>query len=166
MRLLHYYQSRPPLVKTLIDFVWLFFLVELPILVLAVAFSLDFLGPREDYEPQFSIEGLDPTDLLRIVLITPFIEELVFRGLPLVIYSSLKSHFSYWLLGLSSAVLFAMLHGGSAQNFPLNHFVAGLVYWKIAVERGLSHAVLLHALNNLTVGLIVLGATALGGEEA
>lgn len=164
MQLLHYYRSRPPLVKTLIDFVWLFFLVDIPIVAVALVFSLDFLGPSEDFKAQSSSEWLEPTGLLFTVLIGPFIEELLFRGLPLVIFSSLRSPFSYWLLGLTSAVLFSMAHGGSAQNFPLTHFIAGLVYWKVAVERGLSHAVLLHALNNSMVSLISLVAMVIGVE--
>ncbi len=94
--------------------------------------------------------------LLYVVIIAPFIEEFIYRG---IILSALAPY-GQGAAVLFSALAFGLMHGNIPQ--AASAFATGLVYAVIAVKCGsILPTVIIHCLNNLTANFSTL-ATAMG----
>lgn len=152
----------------------LFVRFGLPILVMLLPFSRDKLPPLRpatgdgwwDLLPAWAIllvvglvvpggttqlpDAPLPLLLLQLVVLTPVLEELLFRGIPL----ALCKHFDRRIVLLLLALLFALLHSGFTKVYALQ---AGLVLGiGLLLGRGLLFSILLHACNNLLAFLFLL----------
>lgn len=89
--------------------------------------------------------------LVILVLLTPLLEEFLFRGL---LFKGLRRRSSFVLAALSSSALFAVAHG--QWNVALDTFVLGLFLAKLVEDTGsLVPAVALHASKNaIALGLL------------
>jgi membrane protease YdiL (CAAX protease family) len=121
------------------------------------------------------LERLSKNPLLLLVLgviVAPLIEELLFRGVPFVLFRAVQRWNGWgekgrqtlcWTLGGMAAVLFAVAHGieGTKVHLPLPQLVLGLWSWHVINQRGLRYSILLHATyNSLPVGFMVLAQLA------
>lgn len=97
-------------------------------------------------------------------VVAPLFEEAVFRLLPSALLP--KRLGTMWEVGIPSAATFAVVHNLSfsestkepIMNFdavPAYQFIAGLLFWKLARERGYMHAVVAHSTYN---SIIISGA--------
>jgi len=98
--------------------------------------------------------------LLGAVVVSPFVEEVVFRG---AVLGALMMRWGFWASNVVTAVLFVGIHlpgwyfqGVLIQNMTmvwggaLSVFVLGVVFGYVAFRsRGVSGSILAHALNNL-----------------
>lgn len=88
--------------------------------------------------------------LLLFGVISPFTEEIVFRG---VIYNRLKKYFPVWIAILTSAVLFGGYHGNLVQG--IYGFLLGTVIaWLYEVTGSFRIPVMFHAFANISVFLL------------
>ncbi|GHG00980.1 hypothetical protein GCM10017783_11460 [Deinococcus piscis] len=99
---------------------------------------------------------------LLLAVVVPVIEELIFRGIPLLLRLGLwralpaRHHRAVTLvLGLVSAVVFAQAHNLVPGTLPLPQLWLGLLTWYAASTRGLRYSMLLHGLNNAVVVALV-----------
>ena len=91
-----------------------------------------------------------PLLLLQLVVLTPVLEELLFRGIPL----TLCKHFDKRVVLFLLALLFALLHSGFTKVYALQ---AGLLFgFCLLLGRGLLFTISLHACNNLLAILFLL----------
>ena len=115
----------------------------IPAWALLLLFGL--LIPGSDQLPQ----GPFPLLAIQLVVLTPILEELLFRGLPL----AHCKHFDKRVILLLLSLLFALLHSGYTKGYA---FLAGLVLGiGLLLGRGLLFSVTLHACNNLTTLLFL-----------
>ncbi|ADY26683.1 Abortive infection protein [Deinococcus proteolyticus MRP] len=116
---------------------------------------------------------------LLLTVVVPVTEELIFRGIPLLLrLGLLRVVPPGWARGLSlgiglvSAVVFASVHNLMPGTLPLPQLWLGLLTWHAASTRGLRYSMLLHGLNNAVVVslfilmMLVLGPQALQGAPA
>jgi Type II CAAX prenyl endopeptidase Rce1-like len=108
--------------------------------------------------------------LLGIAVFFPLGEELIFRGVPmLVLWLSARklpsleranSPFA-WGLGIVAAAVFSLAHGIGSSGFhlPLPQLGLGLWLWWIATRRGLGFSILAHGTYNFLPGLLAVFAT-------
>jgi Type II CAAX prenyl endopeptidase Rce1-like len=108
--------------------------------------------------------------LLGIAVLFPLGEELIFRGVPmLVLWLSARklpsleranSPFA-WVLGIVAAVVFSLAHGIGSTGFhlPLPQLVLGVWLWWIATRRGLGFSILAHGTYNFLPGVLAVFAT-------
>lgn len=90
------------------------------------------------------------------VLAAPLVEELAFRGLGLLLLGRPRVQQRFWLIGVGSAVLYALAHGAvDGSHFAVAQFVFGLIAWRAAALRGLRHAVFMHVWMNLFATLVL-----------
>jgi Type II CAAX prenyl endopeptidase Rce1-like len=110
--------------------------------------------------------------LLGIAVFFPLGEELIFRGLPmLVLWLSARKISSLeranlpfaWLLGIAAATVFSLAHGIGSSGFhlPLPQLVLGVWLWWIATRRGLGFSILAHGTYNFLPGVLAVFATGL-----
>jgi hypothetical protein len=108
--------------------------------------------------------------LLGIAVFFPLGEELVFRGVPmLVLWLSARKLPSLeranrphaWVLGIVAAVVFSLAHGIGSTGFhlPLPQLGLGVWLWWIATRRGLGYSILAHGTYNFLPGLLAVFAT-------
>lgn len=91
-----------------------------------------------------------PLVLFQLVVLTPILEELLFRGIPL----ALCKHFDKRAVLLLLSLLFALMHSGFTKGYAL---IAGLVIGgALLLGRGLLFGIALHACNNLFSALCLL----------
>lgn len=91
-----------------------------------------------------------PLLILQLVVLTPVLEELLFRELPL----TLCIHFDKRIVLLLLSLLFALLHSGYTKVYALQ---AGLLLGIcLLLGRGFLFTVTLHACNNLLTILLLL----------
>lgn len=85
------------------------------------------------------------------IILAPIIEELIFRGLPMLLSRSIA-------MAIITSFIFALLHGIEDEKgnikLPIPQFFGGLISWGIAGIYGLPVAMLIHALHN---GLAIIG---------
>lgn len=88
---------------------------------------------------------------IAIVLLTPIIEETLFRGL---IFRGLRLSSPFWLAATVSSALFALAHG--QWNVALDTFVLGLVLCNLADRtKSIIPGIFIHALKN-SVAFVIL----------
>jgi len=90
-------------------------------------------------------------------VLLPVVEEAIFRALPSsLIDNKNKSH--RWDIGIPTSLIFALAHNIGVDEFeelefkksvPIAQFMGGLFYWYLMREKGYSHAVLAHSMNNI-----------------
>jgi len=91
---------------------------------------------------------------MTLAVITPIVEEIIFRG---VILTSLASHIPFWAANVLQAALFTAMH--EAYEFFPFLFAFGLVTGRIRKHSGsLLSCMVLHAINN---GLVAWGMIAM-----
>lgn len=95
-----------------------------------------------------SYVGTDIDTIIRVVLIGPIIEELIFRGAGLRLFKKKDNKLEALLF---TSIFFGLAHANLAQ--AINSTLAGFVYGYVAIEFGLIYAILFHILNN---GLIYM----------
>lgn len=79
----------------------------------------------------------------------PLTQEIIFRFIPYqLFYLPTKK---YWLVGIVSSVVYALLHWYFGLTIIAGAFIFGLVLWWVMVKFGLIPAVLLHFLLNLVI---------------
>lgn len=100
---------------------------------------------------------LNPKTILAYVIAYPVGEEAVFRLLPNLFLP--KNGKMRWDVGVPVSMLFAAIHNIDdpvegkwfQKSIPLTQFVGSLFYWYLIRERGFSHSVLAHSINNASV---------------
>ncbi|HVI69827.1 MAG TPA: CPBP family intramembrane glutamic endopeptidase, partial [Magnetospirillaceae bacterium] len=81
---------------------------------------------------------------ITLVLVTPFTEELIFRGF---VFAGFRRRLPFWLAALGVSALFAWIHG--QWNVGLDVFVMSLVgCYLIEKTKNLWSAIFLHMLKN------------------
>lgn len=141
------------------------------------ALHADFLMPSQDQAQGVASRlTASPAKLLvAAVLLAPLLEELFFRGIPMLLMrlttkAETRVRLIVWIVfGLASAVIFSSMHGlkqiGTPphmrtvfQTLPLPQLVLGLWLWRVATQRGLQYSMLLHATFNLITFTLALQA--------
>lgn len=84
------------------------------------------------------------------VVLVPIWQEFVFRYLPFQFWYLPTGEF--WLVGLVSSFVFALIHWYFGKWFVVVAFLAGLLYWWVIVQFGFLAAILTHAIVNI-IGL-------------
>jgi hypothetical protein len=91
----------------------------------------------------------DPALMTLLVSVyAPMTEEISFRFLPRFFFG--KS----WKVGTASSLAFGFVH--NVQQIPIPQMVAGFYLWSLMRNRGISHAILSHAVNNTWVVILIL----------
>jgi len=88
---------------------------------------------------------------LKVVVIAPVIEEILFRG---IIMHGLMRNYRSWYAVLLSAILFSVFHLNPWQ-MTYTFFLGLLLGWIMVRTRSLPMAIMVHALNNLLVLLSI-----------
>lgn len=145
---------------------WRWMLAAIPVLVASLIIIrlslalLSFLLPAFDAE-QVQILGFDATNrpaelgiiFFSLVLVSPVIEEAVFRGF---IFAGLKRRLPIWLATLLSSALFGAVH--FQPNVSLVAFVLGLgMVWLYERSGSLWPSTALHALKNMIAFALLFG---------
>ena len=81
------------------------------------------------------------------IALVPIWQEIVFRYLPFKFWYLPTQNF--WLVGIASSVLFALIHWYFGGWFVVAAFAAGLLYLWVMVNFGLVAVILVHALVNI-----------------
>ncbi len=101
--------------------------------------------------------------LLNDGIISPTVEEVIFRLLPSTIVDYTEGEGVNWDVGVPVSLIFALGHNLEedelgelkfAESIPLSQFMAGLFFWYLMRERGISHSILAHSLGN-SISLLV-----------
>lgn len=147
---------RPKLVtSTLLTFAALLSVWSFSVLYRAIALQLGWSPPVSDSPSLTVLFGSDATGVLltvlMVVLVGPFVEELLFRG---VLLTALDERLGGVVAILLSAPVFAMLHGSLWSFVPLT-FLGIALGWLTVSRRSLWPAVVLHAAYN---GVLVAAA--------
>ena len=88
---------------------------------------------------------------MRVVIIAPVVEELIFRG---IILQGFRRNYSAFVSVFMSALLFALFHLNPWQ-FPAT-FVLGLISgWIMVMNNNILLAIIVHSINNLMVLLSI-----------
>ncbi len=131
---------------------------SMPIFVSEVDNLLRALAPTADGLDEWNLVpemgrliGTSWLGLFLAVIIGPFVEEVVFRGL---ILRGLLGYTRPWFAILVSAFLFALMHFNPAQ-FPVAFALGVALGWIYARTRSLGLCVFGHAANNLSASLPV-----------
>lgn len=100
------------------------------------------------FESDYGIYGA----ILKVVIIAPVIEELIFRG---IIMHGLMRNYPKWVAIFFSGLLFALFHLNPWQ-FPATFLLGLLLGWIMIRTRNIFACILGHAINN---GLVLLAIT-------
>ncbi|MFC6616940.1 CPBP family intramembrane glutamic endopeptidase [Deinococcus radiophilus] len=110
---------------------------------------------------------------LLLAVAVPIAEELIFRGVPLLLRLGVQRVLpqTSWrvvsaVIGVGSAVVFARMHNLIPGTLPLPQLWLGLLAWHAASTRGLRYSMLLHGLNNAVVALLLILMVLAVGLEA
>jgi membrane protease YdiL (CAAX protease family) len=93
--------------------------------------------------------------LLLISVVTPFVEELVFRG---VMLEAFRGHVSFVFAALVQAAAFVLMHE-EWQSMPFLFAFALVAAWLARRSEGLLAPMVMHSVNNLMAGLAIVGMT-------
>lgn len=138
--------------------------IALIVFIMAVAEILMTLGVKMTGTPDSGVSAGDlrqlPVAILFIVIIGPFAEELMFRGLLL---DWLRQKIAAWQAMTLISVLFAALHSHSFGNGVagwlalLDRFLLGMATSFLALRyNSLRPSVILHAVNNGVAAIAIL----------
>ena len=87
-------------------------------------------------------------------MLTPIIEELIFRG---VLLEAFRARVTFWFAAVVQALVFIPHEEWQAMPFL---FVFALVAaWQVRESGGLLASMVMHAVNNATAAMAVVGAT-------
>lgn len=84
-------------------------------------------------DPAYAAAGPVLAALAVMVLLGPFVEERMFRG---ILLPALRERMPAWAAVLLSAGLFALFHALAGQPFPVVQLAGGLVFAWLAIETG------------------------------
>ncbi len=117
--------------------------------LLNAGFGAAVFGGNAD-GPQIRNEILQDPALMTLIVsaYAPLTEEINFRFLPRFFFG--KS----WKVGTASSLAFGFVH--NMQQIPAPQIVAGFYLWSVMRSRGISHAILAHAVNNTWVVILIL----------
>jgi membrane protease YdiL (CAAX protease family) len=93
--------------------------------------------------------------LMLVAVLTPMIEELVFRG---VMLEAFRGHVSYLLAAVAQSTAFVAMHE-EWQSMPFLFAFAMVAAWLAKRSEGLLAPMVMHSVNNLTAALAILGLT-------
>jgi membrane protease YdiL (CAAX protease family) len=108
--------------------------------------------------------------LLAIVVLFPLGEELLFRGVPMLVLwwsgrtkpvlERANSPWA-WALGVVAALMFSLAHGVGSPGFhlPLPQLFLGVWLWWVVTRRGFGYGILAHGTYNLIPGLLAVLVT-------
>lgn len=126
-------------------------IIGLGFLQMVGASKIEFLnkGPRDTVYlmPQKDV----PRENLRTSLLSPALEEMIFRLIPSLIFARNTDGYQ-WKVGVPTSIFFAILHTDHLR-FPLHEFLFGLFSWHLMRKKGFVHAYFAHALNNTSAVL-------------
>ena len=80
------------------------------------------------------------------IVLVPIWQEFIFRYLPFQFWYLPTGNF--WLVGIVTSVIFALIHWYFGKWFVAAAFLAGLLYWWVMVNYGLIVAIVIHAVVN------------------
>lgn len=81
---------------------------------------------------------------LSLVVITPILEEILFRG---ILFFNVRKYVSFWSATLVTSALFAAAHG--QWNVGIDTFVLSIALcWLVEKTKGIAPSILLHAVKN------------------
>lgn len=144
-------------VRSFVGFLCVFFSGQLVFQFLAVIeeLLLNMVGLSVMESVELASSGPDTFSMfLYMGLAAPLVEEIVFRGLLLRGLQPYGRRFAIFC----SAVLFGLFHGNLVQS-PYA-FVVGLVLGYVAMEYSIVWAMVLHMMNNLVLGDVLMRLTA------
>lgn len=130
------------------------YLIFSSLLIIAISYLFKNFDPNQAQDVGIS-GALSLNDkiagFLAIVILTPIIEETLFRG---IIFRGLRLSSPFWLAAFVSSGLFALAHG--QWNVALDTFVLGLVLSNLAERtKSIAPGIFIHALKN-SVAFILL----------
>jgi membrane protease YdiL (CAAX protease family) len=148
--------------KNELNFVFTTYMAIIPIIIASVfinLFLLEFFGLRPGPSPIIRLIPLIKTKLslflfvLQTVLIAPFVEELIFRG---VFYKLLRKKYPFLISAAGLSLFFALLHRSLAGMLGLFIISFSLCYIYEKTQK-ISTAFIFHALHNTITLLFFLG---------
>lgn len=124
---------------------WISSLLTMPLILLFEKIGLDL-----SYSEMAARGGAldDIPMLIYTILIAPFVEELVFRG---IFYKRFKA-FGGFFTAFACSLFFALIHSNFLQFVPA--FMMGFVLFAIRDKYGLRYSILLHVTNNALAILV------------
>lgn len=85
-----------------------------------------------------------------LVVIAPFCEEIIFRGMFINTFFPVESKTNKWLAVITSGFVFAYLHDPSFTKFIYLYWIMGCILaWTYVSTKDLRYSILVHLLNNL-----------------
>lgn len=97
-----------------------------------------------------------------MVVITPAVEETIFRLLPSKVLNLIGVSGNAWPVGLADAIWFAGVHRKNEESgiktIPVQQFNLGLWTWWLQRNRGFSHALTAHSTNNAVAAAWIMGS--------
>ena len=93
--------------------------------------------------------------LLMIAVLTPMVEELVFRG---ALLGAFRGYVSFGFATIMQALAFVLMHE-ELGSMPFLFAFALVAAWLVKRSEGLLAPMVMHAVNNLTAALAIVGAT-------
>lgn len=86
--------------------------------------------------------------VLFVSVYAPMVEELTFRFFPRFFFGKT------WKVAIASSLAFGFVH--NLQQIPLPQLVSGFYFWSLMKNRGITHAMLGHSVNNAWVVYLIL----------
>jgi membrane protease YdiL (CAAX protease family)/tetratricopeptide (TPR) repeat protein len=93
--------------------------------------------------------------LLMVAVLTPIVEEVIFRG---ALLGAFRGYVSFGLAAFMQALALVLMHE-EWTAMPFLFVFALVAAWLVKRSEGLLAPMVLHAVNNLTVALAIIGAT-------
>jgi membrane protease YdiL (CAAX protease family) len=93
--------------------------------------------------------------LLVVAVLTPIVEELVFRG---ALLGAFRGYASFGFATIMQAVAFVLMHE-EWRSMPFLFVFALVAAWLVKRSEGLLAPMVLHGVNNLTAAMAIVGAT-------
>lgn len=107
--------------------------------------------------------------LASATVIAPTLEEMIHRYLPAKIFISKDDKRMRWDIGIPSSAIFAFMHGSAINeeefeplkkaippSIPFTQFIAGIFFWYLMREKGISHSILAHFIHNSMIAAIAM----------
>jgi membrane protease YdiL (CAAX protease family) len=95
--------------------------------------------------------------LLMVAVLTPVVEEMVFRG---ALLGAFRGYVSFGFAAIMQALAFVLMHE-ELGSMPFLFVFALVAAWLVKRSEGLLAPMVLHAVNNLTAALAIVGATSI-----
>ena len=117
----------------------------------AGAFGSDTVRTIQGANEIYGLLGM----LLLIGVLTPIIEEFIFRG---VLLKAFRGQVPFVFATLVQALAFTLLHE-ERESMPFLFVFALVLGWLVKRSEGLLAPIVMHSVNNLTAGLAIVGLT-------